>query len=235
MAHAGLLLWRHDAATAINMLMEPAKIAADRNLGGPARAAQLAVAYARKCRHELFEWSRSHPEDPSYPAPFHAHVTQHYLFRQESAYTVAKEGIKEISDSPRGSSLPPQQQQQQQQQKNFCLWHGLNQCRSRQCKFSHQCPLCSGNKPGCPSNKANGRGWLEWHLGELGNPKAIVSRDHQQSGHRDRSRSRQRGSNNRTGPTSGSFRGPRHQANQRATNAEGRREDAGGHDAVPLG
>ena len=103
-AHGGLLHWRHDPATVINMFTDAAAIASDRTLGSAGRAARVSAEYLEKCREQLFAWSRSHPQDDSAANDaFAAQVTKQYIGRDTQCYQDALQAIdaKPSRDRPK--------------------------------------------------------------------------------------------------------------------------------------
>ena len=61
--------------------MEAARIAADRNLGSPERAARVPDVYCEKVRDAVFDWSRAHPRKQDTAEQFDAHIVEQYLAR----------------------------------------------------------------------------------------------------------------------------------------------------------
>ena len=171
-AHGGLLQWRHDPATAINMFTEAAGIASDRNLGSATRAARFAAEYLEKCREQLFAWSRSHPQNNSAANDaLSAQVSKQYTCRDTQCYQDALQAVDAnlSHDRPKAGSQQHQPQQRPNSRSDHCLSYALGRCSNRNCKFAHVCAFCGGATRGCP-----GDGYLEWHLEHLRRPKIIV-------------------------------------------------------------
>ena len=176
------------------MFTMTAKIAADRSLGGPARAARIATTYMERCREQLFDWSRSNPEDEGNATEFQAQVTKQYLERDPKCYEDAKGKV----DAPsRKASRPESHSAGGNRGTEHCLTNAVGNCTNKCCKFQHDCPFCFSSNRSCPNNAGC---YLEWHLGSMRKPKCIIPASQsralyandQRRGARSRSRNRNR-------------------------------------------